>query len=346
MLRPITRKASEADRPMRWPAAQRLARSFTTKVIGKWDDFEAKLIRWLPGKVSVEAAREKQAGFLPRVAKYVHGGDCGCGSCAGPHTLPNNGNSAKTLLDMVEKAWTDSDIRKLRTEMAQHFSAIEIHEFEKMFDDVLAEYMVGSGSVETEGALFNEFYVEAFGVGGKQAYLDAKQAVQRADKKTRTWFQKFVPEVVQLNPSALYIQQTFKTGFKLISANITKKFKGEAMKAITQGLADGKDWLTIARNIHNTVGAGARWQWKRLVRTELAGVFDKESKNRYKDMRVPYVRFSMVPGACSICQDIKNRNGGYYKLSGAPGIPENTHPHCRCRWLPVYNLPRGVRAAA
>jgi hypothetical protein len=116
------------------------------------------------------------------------------------------------------------------------------------------------------------------------------------------------------------------------------QFKGEALKAISDGFEQGISWQQIAINLHESVGLqGAGHHWVRIVRTEMVRAFDMSSKERYKNMGVTYVKFSTVPGACAICKAVQAINGGYRKLVSAETLP--LHPHDRCRWLPKWSIP-------
>lgn len=327
----------ETERPMRWARAQRLSRKHTTAILKTWEQFERKLLAWLPEEITLTDAR-KGFAYEPQ----AHGHFCGCGSCSPAKVLPLVGN-VNSPLERIERSYSNTDLRKLRSQLAQHFSIMDVAEFEKLFDEVLREMMEGAGSVQIDGAPWNELYHDSYVEGGRKAYEDTKRIIHTAGQSTAEWFRLNVPGVIPINSSSRFVQLTYREGFNLISAKITRYFKGEAMQTLTEGIAAGQDWMSIARALHRRVGLGAGWHWRRLIRTEMVGTFDRASRERYGQMRVKYVRFSLVPGACEVCQAIRDTNGGYFRLSSAPALPSATHPNCRCRWLPVFNLPRGVK---
>jgi len=61
-------------------------------------------------------------------------------------------------------------------------------------------------------------------------------------------------------------------------------------------------------------------------------------------MDVEWVQISVSPTACPICQWYASQNKGIYPMDEAPDITEDTHPNCRCTFIPYWNLPRGVDA--
>lgn len=327
----------DTERPMRWPRAQALARKYSTQVLDVWEGFERKLLAWLPGEISLADASKS----APDMAAQGHGLLCGCGGCSPAKELPPFRNLNQPL-DIIHRSYKPVDLRRLRTALGEHFTMMELNEFEALFDQVLAEMMQGGGQVLDQGGVWNSLYADSYVEGGRKAYEDAKAALGTADRTTAEWFRQYVPNVVPLNASSRFVQITYKEGFQLITAKITRWFKGEAMQVITEGIAAGQDWQSIARALHRHVGLGAGWHWRRLVRTEMVGTFDRASRERYQAMRVKYVRYSMVPGACPICEALREQNGGYYRLGTAPALPSSTHPNCRCRYLPKFSLPRGV----
>ena len=87
---------------------------------------------------------------------------------------------------------------------------------------------------------------------------------------------------------------------------------------------------------------------RRIVRTESARLKDEVNMTTYRMKGVKKVDWVCEPGACLKCQGIEEL--GPYSVNGAPGIPDDSHPNCRCSKIPHVDrmLPPvvGVLAAA
>lgn len=78
---------------------------------------------------------------------------------------------------------------------------------------------------------------------------------------------------------------------------------------------------------------------RRIVRTESARLKDEVNMITYRMKGVTKVDWVCEPGACLKCQGIEEL--GPYPINGAPGIPDDSHPNCRCSKIPhIENLNR------
>lgn len=316
LLKEIQAAAKENKAKMKWPKAETIAQKFTVAVLVQWAGFEERLLAWMPGDVKLDDVRKTPI--------HAHAGGCGCELC---------NTKLKTL--------NEADITRLRSQMASWFTSDEIREFEGLWEDVLKEMFDGNGRVVTTDGVFNKWYKDVYQEGLDQAYRDGKAAVQLADPNTRSWFKKYVAEIYPFDESSRYVQAIYSQGFTQIRSAITVQFKAEAMEELVNGLTNQKSWLDIASNIHTRVGIGSPGHWKRLVRTEMLKSFDRSSKERYTGMRATFVKMILTPGACKKCRSVYGSHG-YFRLAAAPSLPESTHPNCRCRYLPKWNLPKGI----
>ena len=71
---------------------------------------------------------------------------------------------------------------------------------------------------------------------------------------------------------------------------------------------------------------------QRIIRTESARLIDEVNMSTYRLNGVSMVQWVTEPGACEKCQAIADQ--GPYTLAGAPSIPGDTHPNCRCSKIP------------
>ncbi|WP_047021000.1 hypothetical protein [Levilactobacillus brevis] len=78
---------------------------------------------------------------------------------------------------------------------------------------------------------------------------------------------------------------------------------------------------------------------RRIVRTESARLKDEVNMVTYRMKGVTKVDWVCEPGACLKCQGIEEL--GPYPINGAPDIPDDSHPNCRCSKIPhIENLNR------
>lgn len=148
-------------------------------------------------------------------------------------------------------------------------------------------------------------------------------------------FQQVSP-IYPFQPNSSFVQAFLSEALQRVTAKISVQFKGQAIQLITQGLNEGLGWSTIASNIHNTVGMGAKWHWERLVRTEMGYAYHHSSRERATDAGVGFEKLSISRTACPVCVDAQ----GWYRLGSGPRIP--LHPNCRCVWVHAYRLPKGA----
>lgn len=316
----ITRTGKAIEEPMRWPQAEKQARAFVTDVLDAWfDQLVTGVIAWLPGNQTIEQA-SKAKGY----------------TLAPPHQL------GCPCCDITRAKDVDTDLMRLRMELTSTFSERDLMAFDKLFDDVLRSMFTGPGTPTNQEGIFNRWYRNVYQEGLNQGYRDGKIAVRTADPATRRWFDMNVGPIYTVDNSFFYSSDILANGMKLVTSAITKKFKAKAMAVLTDGILGLVPWDQIAEQMFQEIGVGTLFHWTRLVRTEMLATYDRASKERYLKMRARYVRFSITAGACTVCRGIMAVNQGYYRLAEAPSLPGATHPLCRCRWVPKFNLPRGV----
>lgn len=327
----IAQAARAIEEPMRWKEAEQLAHGFVANVLTVWfDELVAKVIAWMPGNQTIEKASAKRFQLQPPGAGFQlfrpHIDGCDCQDCS---TQPR----AKDV---------NTDLMRLRFELSATFSQRDLAAFDKLFDDVLRALFTGPGTPTNQQGVFNLWYRDVYQEGLNQAYRDGKTAVRTADPNTRKWFEKNVGPIYSVDNSFFYSSDILANGMQLVTSAVTKKFKAKAMSVLTDGILGLVPWNEIAQNMYDEIGVGSLFHWTRLVRTEMLATFDRASRERYQQMRARWVRFSITAGACRICRDIMAVNQGYYRLADAPKLPDSTHPLCKCRWVPKFNLPRGV----
>lgn len=146
-----------------------------------------------------------------------------------------------------------------------------------------------------------------------------------------------VPELYLVNEDSPFFKSFYDDALQTITSKVSIFFKGEAFSIIGNGISSGLNWRQIASDIRKDVGTGALWHWKRLVRTELANAYDRSMSERYHEAGIEFVKRSVARGACPICVSQK----GIYKLGEQPRVTGDSHPNCRCTYIPFYALPAG-----
>lgn len=313
----------QGDKPFRWEEARKIEIKYLRQILLQWQSLEKELFELLPVNMPPSGAVK---------TTEPHDAECRCGGCLSP----------------ILKAMSDQEAQDWRNRMAIFFDTFTIDKIVKLFKKYLGIFWEGGPLPNFDGGIFQQMYSDAINEGNRKAYIDTFNVSRRAGRVFLDRMAAFaeMPPLSNLDPIT---QQIFNNGFELVTSKMTKYFLPEAFKTIVEGLEGGVPWNQIAINIRKKVGSGAGWHWRRLVRTELAGAFDKTSMNRYREFGISVVKWNLTwGGSCEICRGHSRLTPagssapGYYREGGAPSVPEDTHPNCRCRKTPVVNLPEGV----
>lgn len=191
-------------------------------------------------------------------------------------------------------------------------------------------------------AIFAKYLNEAYQDGLNQAYdwMKSGHPSERGSRISKQDPERFagVPVLYPINEASEYYRAFYDEALQTITSKVSIFFKGEAFAAIADGITNELTWRQIASNIRKDVGTGALWHWKRLVRTEMAIAYDSSASERYAQAGVLYVKRSVARTACPICVSQK----GVYKLGEQPRVTADSHPNCRCTYIPYYSLPSGA----
>jgi hypothetical protein len=292
-----------AGRPMRWRKAEILAVKYSRKILQIWQDFTVKMLASLPE----------------------------------PQTLSSVG-ATKEFEGGTYKTWDPTEVQQIGIELVQvGIPQSVIDRLDALFEE-LADQLVANGNIYNPSVM-RDMYLDTYREGLRKAGEDVYTAIDKAPRRLREYLRDNVSPVTIVNSEGMMIKNLMEKGFELIKENITIQFKGGAMNAIAFGVREGQSWQEIARAMNKQAGTGAGWHWKRLVRTEMAGTYDASSREQYEAMGITYVSLSVVSDACEICLGLR----GYYVSGQQPELPWETHPNCRCRYIPYWNLPRGAK---
>ena len=219
------------------------------------------------------------------------------------------------------KAFSEVDILEIMAAISGILTVSQIESIQSLF----------RGAADDIGDIFNRYLREGYQDGLNYAYDRMKRFARPQDAVRFAQ----VAKTYALNPDSSFMRGFLEGALNRVTAKLTREFQTEAFLRIFDGISNGDTWKTIARSIHKKVGMGARWQWTRLVRTELMSAYHNSARERHTDAGIEYERLSVASTACPICVGAK----GIYKLGEGPTIP--LHPNCRCSNIPYYRLPRG-----
>lgn len=145
--------------------------------------------------------------------------------------------------------------------------------------------------------------------------------------KTSLWSSSTVATIVMAQTGSANFDQR-------IWANIDV-LKAELDAVISTGIIRGGNPREMARLLKKHIRAAVtnhRYVAERLARTESARVQFVAQKNSLIKMDYRFCKWHAEPGACKICSDIVNNDGGFgkgvYEIDDCPIVP--THPNCRC----------------
>jgi len=89
----------------------------------------------------------------------------------------------------------------------------------------------------------------------------------------------------------------------------------------------------LGRAVDREARRKLRYRAEMIARTETSASLNNGALEAYGTADVGRVRLEAAADACEVCQDL---DGNIYTLAEAEGIiPDETHPNCRCTWIPV-----------
>lgn len=332
----IREQLNRVQRPMRFNEAESEARSFLADIENLHLDITKQLFEYLNQNIDDFPKFEtvKNDYNQSKVSNYSchHKYDrCSC-----------NTRSLKTVKNYVP----DNEIEDLDQEFESIIGASGSNFTNNLFQQYQLNAMIGSGLVITAGAIFNEHYNSVWNIGLNHAYESSISRDSQGRSLPKSKRDKREQEIIELgvNPNAVldpnspFVKEFYKSGFQLVNRKIYKDFLPNVKKTIVDGVASGRAWNQIARDLYKKNYINKLYHWERLVRTEMVRAFDLTARERYAEMGAKYVKGSVTPTRCELCAaEVQNK---YYRIDNAPGLP--IHPNCRCEWIPVFNLPNNA----
>jgi len=238
-------------------------------------------------------------------------------------------------------------------EKAQYYTPRKVSEIEKLFrqivgssvvealldDEALWLAMAAGAADDGEGSpLFKGRFMMADKTGA-WAYERAKQQWdKRFAQMGATWGQEnpIASSRMAITTEMPWLRKMNTEGYTLMVDKIKLQYLPDIKNLINQNALDGVPWNQIASNLRKEMQFGKRWDWVRLVRTEMGMASRKATLEQYEDMGVPKVEWS-TSRAGEVCDICEGYRGNSYFLDQVPDYP---HPQCRCVLLPSWGKPK------
>ncbi len=289
--------------------------------------YEARLAEYFNGK--------SFGGVIESEFTYGHTYACGCGECA-------------------TKDISDSRANELQRRFRETFGAAVDDKLKEQAKAFLLKMMnTGKVSPKESKALMQDMYFDTIIAALDDAYSKGYESwkQQPEDWKKENPFQGKKTSVFDRDDT--FVKEIYNNGYKLVSHSITVENLAGIREIMNNSLNKGLSWNETAYLLNRRFGTvidestglvrgGGISHWQRVVRTEMATAIDKAHHDRYLGMGGQFVKMSVSPTACPICLWYRQQNGGIYPMDQAPDITEDTHPNCRCTFVILWSVPRGI----
>lgn len=318
LISPAEAYRQNVARPMRWPRMEKLAKTFygefAKRHVNPQRDLFDSLNIALPGFPKWQTVHQSEQGknFVP--VYFVDDHKCG----------PNCKHETQ------KKAYfSEEEVREIMQELdnvSPGLSAL----LENAYNGLLTAIMLGS--------IGGQLLIEAFYQSGiTEALRKARDiAIGSGKRQGGPELEMILRErdAFVFDPNAPFIKEIMDNGFKLIRHKVTLDFKPSAAKIIIDGAEAGRSWNVIARDLYKKSTLEPLYHWNRLVRTEYATAIASSQIAQYGKLGAKKKKYSAASGQCPICAGYQ---GKIYALNHGPILTADTHPNCRCMWLPIFS---------
>lgn len=186
---------------------------------------------------------------------------------------------------------------------------------------------------ETESPIYQLFQNFAFAAGFKK-FLEMAKANLPAGVDPA------ILDRILLNYQNEYLNAIKRDGLSRISAALTKRFKQKALDILIQATKDQDTVWAAAKKIHGKVLEGQAWWWNRLARSESTLAANAAFSAISRQAGVTFEQWSAAGNACPICTAF---DGRIWRLDEGPSPVADTHPHCLCYRIPLYNTTESIQ---
>ena len=213
-----------------------------------------------------------------------------------------------------------------------------------MTDDKRAHWDLYAAMTEKQEKLFEEVFLSVFDEQKEKSvkWLDIHNSIGEGlfnDAETAERFQPIIELVYGEGFDAAikeYINDTDLIWIEERALELAVSINTTTLNSIklilAEGLKNGESIAQIAKKIEGYFDTNAKMRATRLARTEVITASNEGALNRYQKENIEMVEFYPAPDACPICTALI----GEYPVKESHGIiTGETHPNCRCVWLPV-----------
>lgn len=145
------------------------------------------------------------------------------------------------------------------------------------------------------------------------------------------------PEIIAgivADPNMTRFRAMQQTAGTRIRTELAQKNLPEVVRDL-QGMAQSGEWpIRVAARLHESIGEGKAWYWRRITRTESALANNLAFDMMGEENNILYEQWMAGPDACVICQTF---DGRIWKIGEGPEPVMDSHPHCGCVRIGLYN---------
>lgn len=166
----------------------------------------------------------------------------------------------------------------------------------------------------------------------------------------------FTPTVTTFTADTAWLNELNRAGYSLVRDKIKLEYLPRIKEIIGTQAAEQVPWNQIASNLRKEMQFGKRWDWVRLVRTEMKHSSYIAQMEQNKAVGVPFVKWS-TSRAGATCETCEKLNQRVFKLNLSTDMlftnsdvdlnsdkietcPPPPHPQCRCVQIPVWGRPK------
>ena len=143
---------------------------------------------------------------------------------------------------------------------------------------------------------------------------------------------------IQADPDMLRFRAMRQAAGDRIRTALARESLPKVRRYLEQMAIDGEWAINVARRLHDDIGEGDLWYWRRITRTEGTLANNLAYDMMCEANNVLYDEWICGATACIICTQF---NGEVWRHGEGPYPVEDTHPSCGCSRIAQYEPGRG-----
>ena len=203
-----------------------------------------------------------------------------------------------------------------------------------MINAIMKEFEEWETDLTGLNGIYPSYQLQAFSIGLKRT-LKKIMAVMPPELSEYAIAHEVIPALT--NP---YLEKIITDGTLRIKTRLAQNYLEELKLALKYMAKNGKSPVEVARMIHGMVGEGQAWYWLRIARSESVLAAEAAYDAQADAEGIPYDEWSCAANACDICSIFC---GKLWKRGEGPTPVEDTHPHCVCCRVPIFNADKPVQ---